>query len=600
MKKTGKMRTNGVIIAGILLIMPLLLASQDRLSVSASSNPVAAGQVFRITYSVNASAADFRRPDFTPFRLAGGPYVSASTRITNGQASVSNSYGFDLVAPSPGRYTIPPATIRTSAGVIKSEPIQIEVVRGNASVPPGAPDQQSPVPDAREREIFMRAHLNKREAFIGEPILLTFKVYLRVDVRHNQVRKIPALNGFWTEDFDYSGPAEISTELVDGVPYKVAEIKKSLLFPQRAGELTIDPMEMLFIIRRRGSTGNPLLDQFFGSFEEEEVIAGSPPVKVHVRPLPQPRPGSFTGGVGNFSLSSSIERDSLPANEATRLKITISGNGNLRLIEQPDLKFPADIESYKPETTDKITLGNNGMNGSRTWEFLLIPRHPGEFEIPAYKFTFLDPESGTYRDIQTQAYKLKVGKGTSDPNGSAERQVRQDLRKLNEDIRYIVESPGEYLKAGDSFVGSPLYFGIMTLPVGVFLLFLLAVKKREESSKDVSGTKFRRAFKRFTQRMNAAEAHLEAGRKEKFIDEFFHAVYGYLSDKLRVPVTSLSKELIDQALANRQVEPDTRRQLLKLLEDAEFARFAPAAKEHGHDMATRGRGILIAIDQKIT
>lgn len=589
----------------LISLVALPLAAQTELSVSVNPSTVSVGQMFEISYSINTNAAGFTPPDFSPFRVAAGPFSSTRMQSINGRSTITVGYSFRLIALAPGDFTIPPATIRTSEGVIKSKPVTVKVVRGAAgSVPPGSSQQQTQqqpqsIPSASE-DLFIRATVNKRSAWLGEPVNLIFKVYTRVDLRNVQPRKMPSLTGFWSEDYDLSQQAKFRNEIINGVAYRVADIKRTVLFPQKTGELTIDPLEIDFTIRKRVSTGDPFVDQFFGSFEHEQVTISSPPVKINVKPLPTPQPQNFTGAVGNYSISSSLDRTETKANEAVKLSITVKGTGNLGLINEPALTFPPDIEVYDPETKNQFSSNAYGMQGSRTWEYLLIPRHKGNFKIPVYEFSYFDPSSATYKNLSTGIYELSVLEGDTE-GGSAYSSsgYQEKIKELDKDIRFIREN-AEFEKERNEITGTFTHMGAIALPLIGFLVFLIITRKREQNQSDIHGNKARKALKESQSRLHHAEKFLKENRKDKFLDEVFHALNNYISHRFAISTGEISREKISELFRNSGISENTTRNYLEVLDEAEFARFSPAGAKDLRSLLERSHSVIKSTESELT
>jgi hypothetical protein len=401
------------IASALLLLLSLFLwhsaiAQEASFTASVSKNRVAVGEQFQISFTINTNASNFNAPDLSNFITYSGPNQSSSMQIINGSVSQTISMNYVLAAKKEGKFTIGAASIQVGNKLLNTKPIAIEVVKGGQSAPQGggnntAKGNNSAYPEDVESNIFMRATVSKSKVYQGEQLLVTYKVYTRLNIVDNALSKAPSFNGFWSEEVpNPTRQSELHSEVLDGIQYQVAEIKKTILIPQRAGTLNIDPLEMEIVTRVKSkSRNNSFFDQFFGGgYQDVKLSIASKPVKVEVMPLPEKgRPENFNGAVGQLNIEASIKNNELKTDEGCNLTYTISGKGNLKLLEAFKLKLPADIETYDPKITDKINVSVDGVKGSRTFDYLLIPRYAGNYTIPALQFSYFDPQKGTIRNL---------------------------------------------------------------------------------------------------------------------------------------------------------------------------------------------------------
>jgi hypothetical protein len=599
------------VICYILFLVGTAFGAEIQFTAQASKTKVSVGDNFQISYTINASASDFRAPNLSDFRVLSGPNQSTSVQIINGNYSQSLSVSFILSPVKEGKYKIKPASIKIGSKTLESNELNIEVVKGQA-VPQNQQQAQNQNRQSNSNsrqdqsiqnssdDIFLKVSLDKTKAYLGEPVNVTYKVYYRVNIQQYNVVKVPALNGFWSQDIEI-GDENSYTENVNGTLYHVSEVKKSILFPQRTGSLNIDPLEMDFVIQRQSNRrGQSLFDQFFGTFENVKYSLKSQKVFVQVMPLPdQNKPASFRGAVGNFSVESSVDRATVKANEAINFKIKISGKGNLKLLETPKPLFPSDFESYDPKISEKITTGVSGVNGSITYEYLLIPRHAGKFTLEPYVFSFFDPSNKQYKELSSSSIALQVEKGEIDQTIIYGTNDREEVKILANDIQYIRTNLGELNSNGKFLIGSWLYYLLISIPVIGFLIFVFWWRNQQKLTENVSLLRSSKAKKTALKKLSKAKEYLTNNQDKLFYEELFKSLYGYVSDKLNIPVSELSKDSIKEQLSKRNIAQELVDDLCKTLDLCEMSRFAPSVITSKNQLYTDAQDIIIQIEQAL-
>ncbi|TVQ89063.1 MAG: protein BatD [Bacteroidetes bacterium] len=552
---------------------------------------VAVGERFRITYQVNSRPSDFSAPSFAGFRTLSGPSQSSSTsvQIINNQTTrvESFSYTYELEATAEGQFTIPPARVNIDGQNYQSNSVTITVTAATATPPP-APDRQQEAlqTEASARDLFIRASASNTNPFQGEQVIVTYEIFTRVSVSQYSVDKLPSYRGFWSENLTAPGQPQTRTQVVDGETYRVAEIRRVALFPQRSGELTIEPLEVEAVVnlpgqRRRQS----LFDEFFGGspFDQRSVrqIIKSNTLRLNVKPLPvQNRPAAFTGMVGtDFEISAHITNKELNPNDATNLRVTISGKGNMRMLEKPDFNFPANLEVFDPNVADNIRNTTSGVSGSRTFEYLMIPRTGGEFVIPPFQFVYFDPSRQQYITRNTPEFTLQVSGDPSQPGTAAGTARQEDIRQLTTDIRFIRTHPINLIPKGTVFYGSRLFYILTALPFMLFSFFLVYWRNHIKLQSNQQLLRNKRAEKIARKRLKKARTFMDKKSENDFYDEIFKALWGYLSDKLSIPVSILNKDTVSGAFKSQKVPQELSKSFLDTLNETEFARFAPGEKE---------------------
>lgn len=582
-------------------------ASGQDLDFRASAREVVSvGDQFRLIYSINGQASGFRAPVIKDFSVIAGPSQSTSTsmQIINNQVSRSVEYSFTYIlqATSEGTFTIPPASVNVDGKSYQSNPVTIRVAKGSAPASPGAQQQAQPQGgEITAKDLFVRASVNKSNPYQGEQVIITYKIYTRIPVAEYSITRTPSTAGFWSQDLIKDNTKlNQYRETVDGSEYVVAEIKKEALFAQKSGSLTIEPLEMDVVaqIQRKASRrgfNDPFFDSFFNdsflgsTYQNVRKTLRSNQLNINVKPLPSAnRPSEFTGAVGNFSISSSIDREQLKANEALTLKFTITGKGNIKLVEKPNLVFPSDFEVYDPRITDNITASQAGVSGSRTFEYLVIPRNPGDFTIKSSRFAFFDIESGTYKTLNSPDFRIKVEKGTgNEANMFAGSSNKEDFKYIGTDIRFIKTSPLKLRPVNSYFLSHPLFPLWLAIPPVLLAAFMLIWRNELRKRNNLALMRNRKATRVARKRLKAAEQFLKQKNQDAFWAEVSNALWGYISDKFNIPGSTLSMDSVNQALKNKNVDEELITQFISALNNCEFARFAPGDKSLAMDKLYR-------------
>lgn len=547
-----------------------------------SKNKVAVGEPFQIAFTLNGPGNNLVYSNLKDFNIHAGPNQSQSMSIVNGNMSQSTTISFIISAKKEGKVTIGPASVMANGNQkLETAPIVIEVVKGSAQSAQGTPSENpdQPTGDINNEDLFVRTYLSKTKCYIGEQITVTQKVYSRVDLRGFQNIKFPPYNGFWSQQEEGNKQINLQQEVLNGITYFVAEYNKVYLFPQRSGSITIEPVELECIVRR-ATQRQPrnIFEQFFGAggYEDVAVKVKSKPVKVEVKELPtEGKPEGFSGAVGNFSYKAELSKEQVKANDAVNIKLTVSGKGNIALLEAPKAELPESFETYDPKSSENIKT-TGGVSGSKTFDYLVIPREKGEFVINNLNFSYFDPEKKQYIKLPSPDMKLTVLEGEA---GSAQVIVpsKKGLKETENDIRYIKTGDLGLQKAESEFFSSPLHYALLLIPTFLFLGSVVVVKQRIKANSDVMATKERKAARMAKKQLSAAEKHMLANRKDDFFNEVLNALNKYIGDKLGLPVADLSKERISEMLLQRNVNEQTRTRLIDTLNTCEYARYAPSA-----------------------
>ena len=569
-------------------LSPLTSLSQT-LTGSAPSH-VAMGEQFRLTYTVNTqNVSEFRAGDIPDaFEVLIGPNrsVQSSYQMINGHTSSSSSitYTYIVVAMKNGSFTIPAAHVVVDGKTIASNSIKITVSgKSQANSGGGSSSRQrdndgAELRDAGSRisgsDLFIKVSANKRRVYEQEPILLTYKVYTLVSLTQLE-GKMPDLKGFHTQEVELPQQKSFKVETVNGRPYRTVTWSQYVMFPQITGKLQIPSITFNGIVVQQNRNIDPF-EAFFnggsGYIEVKKQIQ-APGIEIQVDPLPQ-RPATFSGGVGKFSISAQLDKTSVKANDPIRLRVIISGTGNLKLIKQPEVAFPKDFDKYDAKITDKTKLTSNGLEGSMIYDILAVPRHQGKYEIPPVEFTYFNTETKKYETVKSEGFTLDVAKGSGNSSVS-DFTGQEDLQLLNKDIRYIKTGDTRQHSLDDFFFGSTGYLVSIILLALVFISLFVIFRQRAIENANITKRRAGKANKVATKRLKKASKLMAENKPGEFYDEVLRALWGYVGDKLNIPVEQLSHDNISMRLSERNVNEETISQFIGALDECEFERYAP-------------------------
>ena len=568
------------------MMMVVATAIAQTLTGSAPSH-VAVGEQFRLTYTVNTqNVSDFRAgdiPDELEVLIGPNRSMQSSYQMINGHTSSSASitYTYIVSATKNGSFTIPPAHVVVGGKTISSNPITIKV-SGTASSArqqrQQRDDEGAELRDAGSRisgsDLFIKVSANKNRVHEQEPILLTYKVYTLVSL--TQLRgDMPDLKSFYTQEVDLPQQKSFSVETVNGRPYRTCTWSQYVMFPQTTGKLQIPSITFEGIVVQQNRNVDPF-EAFFnggsGYIEVKKKIV-APSIDIQVDPLPQ-RPANFSGGVGKFTISAQLDKTETKANDPISMRIIISGSGNLKLMKQPVINVPKDFDKYEPKVTDKTKLTTAGIEGSMIYDILIVPRHQGHYEIPPVSLTYFDTTSKTYRTVTSEPLTLDVAKG-SGPGAMSDYSGQQDLQELSRDIRYIKTGDVRQQGIDEFFFGSTAYWITLAIMALVFISLFVIFRQRAIENANVTKRRAGKANKVATKRLKKASKLMADNKPGEFYDEVLRALWGYVGDKLNIPVEQLSHDNISQRLSDRGVGEETIAQFIGALDECEFERYAP-------------------------
>ncbi len=570
----------------VLFLSAITSVMAQKFVAQASKTTVAVGEAFQISYTLNTSGSNFKVPALKDFDVYSGPNQSTSMSFVNGAMSQSVTLSYVIAAKKEGKITIGPASVTVDGKTIQSNSLTFEVVKGSSNYPSnsnqGSSNNTAPSENLSDN-LFIKASVNKTKVVLGEQISVVYKVYTRYQLRGFQDIKFPDFNGFYSMDVPMNNQqVQVTNENVDGINYQVAELKHSFLFPQRTGKIEIPPMEAELVVRKRSNRQpRDIFEQFFGGGYEDAVYSvKSKGIQIDVQALPETnKPEHFNGAVGDFSYKVQLSKETVKANEAINLKITLTGKGNIKLVDAPKLTFPEDFEVYDPKENENIIVNGGGVSGTKTFDYVLIPRYEGDYKIDQIQFTYFNADKKEYVTIPSPELSIHVEKGDAAAVKASvfDPADKNEVKVLGEDIKYIKINNSEFKQIEKHFFGSILFYLCLIIPFILFGAALWYYKKQLELNKDVVAVKSKKATKLAKKKLAIAEKYLKLNNKEQFYAETLQAIQGYVCDKLNIDPASLNKERIQVELTYRNISMTSILQLLELINSCEYARYAPAA-----------------------
>jgi len=613
------------LLAIVLSFITLSVFAEDVVFKAQAPSQVIVGRPFQLTYSVNHRSRDLRAPEFTDFDVLAGPYTStsSSTSFVNGRRSSTfeQTYTYTLMAQRAGTFTIAPATVRVDGDNVQSNGVRITVLPEDeqpaqnsqqATNTPNAQSNRSSQNDSgnsiNSENLFVRTIVSKTHVSEQEALLLTYKLYFaNVDVAQlTNNTKLPEFTGFLKQELEQG---EIQTELehYNGRNYQTAVLYRTVLYPQHSGDIRIEPAKFEAVIRvQTQQQVRSIFDNFFATYTNVTRMLTAPAVTIHATALPSGKPAGFSGGVGKFTLTPSISQTELQTNDAVTIRLDITGAGNMKLLKTPAVDWPEGFEPYDPKVTNNYSTSTAGMSGTKSIEYLAIPRSPGEYTIPPVTFSYYDIEDKQYRRLSTPEYTIHVKRAAGEtavgeqPSVVSNYTQKEDIKQLGTDIRYIDTKRVETRKPKVENIHYRYIWLWYVVPSLIALLTLVVMRKQIKENADAARVRYKRANKVAQRRLKAAAAALKANDKDRFYEEIERAAWTYLSDRLSIPTAGLNKDNITTHLRNKGVSDTLINDVMNVLTTAEFARYAPTT-DHAMDDLYRDTTKLInnLEDQKI-
>lgn len=571
----------------LIFLLTCTLSGQDVIVKAEYPSVVNNGQQFTVMWSVNAGGGEFTSPSFNGFYKLMGPQTSysSSTQIINGKMSneTSYSYVYYLQAVKEGKFVIPPATFTLKNKTYNSDSLHIEVVGSTAqkqAARQGGNNSEGTAVESGGNDMFINLLVDRKEVYIGEPVVATVKIYSRVNIAGINEIKYPSFNSFLKSDIDTPPLTSLRQESVNGTIYGSGVVQQFLLYPQVTGDITIDPVQISVLVQQKiGRQSDPFFGDFFSSYQTVPKAAASSPVRIKVKSLPGVQPADFSGVVGRLEMKATTNKERVNVNDAVTLKIVISGNGNLKIASPPTLKLSPDIEVYDPKISDNLKNGINGTSGQKTFEYLLIPRHNGEFTIPPVLYTYFNVADGRYEKLTSEEFHLTALRTNDKNTGNAVYGgvAKEDVQYLGKDIRFVKSESGILRKAGNLLITKRSYYSAFIFSLLVFFLILFLRREHIRRNSDISLVRNRKAGKVAIKRLHNASVCLKNEEIDQFYDEILKAIWGYLSDKLNIPVSDLTRTNAIAVLYDQGIDEENIQGLSKILDTCEFARFAPSS-----------------------
>lgn len=570
-------------------------ASDDAKLVGTSKKVVTVGERFKIVYELNADGSGFVSPRFGKLHKLSGPNksTSSSVQVINGsyEQHYTQTYSFIMTSTEEGEINIAPASIRVKGKTITSNSLSIKVVKRNTTK---SSSQQNPSTSSgqggilQDGDVFLKTIVSNKNPYLGEQIIVTNRIYTKVAVSNLTLEKAPSFQDFWSKSLtDEKTQLKQTTQVINGEEYIVADISKFALFPQKSGALTIESTKMQCVAQirvesTRTRSRDPFEDFFSDPFfnrnvKNVQVALKTDALTINVKPLPQKgKPESFTGAVGKFSFSSSLDSDSIMSNDAINISLKLVGTGNLELVNPPKIKFPTDFETYDPKINDNIRTSINGISGSKKIEYLALARNAGDFVIKPIEFSYFNPKTKKYHSISAGPYNIHVKKGKYSSSGvTYSSSAQEDIKYIGKDIRHINQSNFELKPIGDFLFGSLVYYLFLILPLVLLLSFVIVYLNLEKRRGNVKLTRTRKANKIARNKLQKAEKLMTQGNNKEFYDEIAQALWGYISDKFHIMQADMSIENVKETLSSKDVEEEVTNGFINALNNVEFARFAP-------------------------
>ena len=566
-----------------------MLRAQDDVSFKViCKKQVVVGEQFQVSYELSGDGKNFEAPNFNNFEIVGGPFSSSSSsvQIINGSVTKTNTntYSFYLRAIKEGKFTIPAATITVNKKKVKSNTFDIEVLKDSSGITGKSNGQKASTGSVKD--VFLEAVPNKKSAYVGEQITLTYKIYYTIPISNLSISKAPSYSGFWTKDItDNNGVLQQSSIVKNGQEYHVATAQEIVLIPQKSGTLTIDPLSISCIAQirteRQQQRGYDPFENFFGdimgtSYTNVKKELVSQPIDIEVKPVPaKDKPESFKGAVGQFTFTSKIDKTEMKSNDAFTITFTVSGKGNIELLDIPRPVFPPDFEVYDPKITTNAKSNAYGISGTKKAEYVVIPRVSGDFNLNPTKFSYYDPSKNRYVTLESEPYQLKVERSANEgSSGIIYAGGQEAIKVVGSDILHIM-TVGNLKKEGTLLFASPLYFIIVSVMAVIFVIALVSYRKIHKFNQNQVLVRNKKATKIAKKRLQNAYNYLRIKNQGHFYEELSQALWGYISDKLNISRSQLSMDTVREMMTSKNVPEDIVNQFIELLNNCEFARFAP-------------------------
>ncbi|WP_299059045.1 BatD family protein [uncultured Polaribacter sp.] len=578
-----------------LFLTTISLVAQDAtLTAKVSKNKLGLNQRLRIEFTINKQGGDnFTPPNFTNFKVVGGPSQSISQSWVNGRASFSQSYTYIIQPKRKGDLTIGAASIKIAGKTIKTEPIKI-IVLDAVDIPKNPNDPNY----IAEQNIHLVAEISKSRPYVGEGVYVEYRLYVseNVNVYNYGVSEAPKYNGFWHQDIKISGQPQVKMGKYNGEDYRYVVMQKALLVPTKTGKLTIDPMKMEVVIGvpsgRADFFGNAITRNIKREFASAKKIVSPRSLPLENKPL------DFTGAVGNFKFDVSLSKEVLKANETSQIKVAVSGRGNLKLFELPEVTTPVELEKYQPERKESVRVRANGISGAVSDLYTVVPQYKGKYKIPSVSFSYFNPNEKKYHTITTEDFFVDVLEGKElKPTIDADAVQKQNVNSTGKNFRYIQTKSNLELLDSYDFYRSNLFYLLLLLPLIAIPIGIFIAKRNEARDNDVIGNKTRKAER--LAKKYLSEAKKQLGKKEPFYEALERALHNYLKAKLGIETADISKEKITEILENKNIETTTIHQFIEVLKHSDMARYSQISTTEMEDEFERAKQVIVQLDKQL-
>ena len=576
----------------ICLLSISLVAQEATLKAKVSKNKLGVNQRLRIEFSIDKQGGDnFSPPNFTNFKVVGGPSQSVSQSWINGKVTFSQSYTYIIQPKRKGAFSIASASIKIGGKFIKSEPVKIIVL--DAVEIPKNPNDPNYV---AQQNIHLVAEISKANPYVGEGIYVEYRLYVseNVSVYDTSISEAPKYNGFWNQDIKVNGfPVKMGK--YNGENYRYIVLQKALLIPTKTGKLSIDPMRMDIVIGVPSGRAD-----FFGNAITKNIRREFASTKKIIRPKSLPlegKPANFAGAVGDFNFSVALSKDILKANETSQVQVKISGKGNLKLFELPTVETPAELEMYQPERKERVRVNASGISGAVTDTYTVVPLYKGKYKIPSISFSYFNPKEKKYKTIATEDFFVDVQEGKELITLDTSSVRKQEVVSTGKNFRYIATKTNFITAKKIDFFKSNLFYVLFLLPLIAIPIGVFIGKKNEERSNDILGNKTRKAEKLAKKYLSKAQKQL--GKKEAFYEALERALHNYLKAKLGVETAEISKERITEILKGKNVEAATIHQFIEVLKNSDFARYTPFTATEMKEEFERAKAVIVQLDKQL-
>ncbi|MEO2063621.1 MAG: BatD family protein [Christiangramia sp.] len=579
------------LILSFLLFAGGLLQAQVRFEAKVSRDQLGINERLRVDFEMNDDGDNFRPPSFEGFTVVGGPNQKVSQSFLNGKMSFSKTYSFYLQPKERGKLEIGQAEVEIENKIYKTSPIAVTV--GAAVDKPTDGDNSEMIADSN---LHLVAEVSKSNPYLNEAITVVYKLYVspRISVSNWRELDSPKYADFWSQNIDQK--MRIQDGEYMGEPYRYVILRKTILYPQKTGELNIEPLALSVAVdvpsNRRDIFGSRI-------YKTVNQTVAADNKKINVKALPDGKPANFTGAVGDFDFNVELSRNTLNAGESLQATVEVKGNGNLKLFDLPELTAPPSLEMYSPERKENVTTNLGGMQGSISEDYTVVPTKKGKYPIPALSFSWFDPQTGTYKTKTSEELLLNVENGPVAANSSS------GISNPNKQAVAINDSQFRFIKLktrlkpleNSQFLGSAGFWSALVLPLALIPLFIFFGKKREERARDVKGNRIRKADK--LARKYLSEAKRNLGDQKEFYLALERSLHNYLKAKLRIQTSDMSKDRIEAILQERGVEHSTIQEFLSLLSSCEFARYTPASSDAMKQDYEKAAQVISTLDKQL-